>query len=72
MLGGTGFIGGSMSMRGDVLGGLFAPAHYLKQFHPKYTDPAKIDQMARDAKFDNWVSMFTFKNTWRLNVDLRS
>ena len=26
--------------------------------------------MAKDAKFDNWVSMFTFKNTWRLNVDL--
>jgi peptide/nickel transport system substrate-binding protein len=70
VLGGTGFVGGSQSMRGDILGGLFAPAHYLKQFLPKYTPLAQVEQMAKDAKFDGWVNFFKFKNTWRLNTEL--
>ena len=26
--------------------------------------------MAKDAKFDNWVNLFKFKNDWRLNPEL--
>jgi peptide/nickel transport system substrate-binding protein len=53
----------------DGMGG-FAPAHYLKQFHPKYADPAKLDQMAKDAKFDNWVTLFKGKNDSARNPEL--
>ena len=53
----------------DGMGG-FAPAHYLKQFHPKYTDPATLDQMAKDAKFDNWVTFFKGKNDSARNPEL--
>jgi peptide/nickel transport system substrate-binding protein len=69
LIGGSTFIGSSQN-QGDSWRGLIAPAHYLKQFLPKYTDPAKLDQMAKDAKFDNWVSHMKFKINWRLNVDL--
>src|SRR5262249_17259008 len=51
-------------------GGIWAPAHYLKQFHPKYTDKAKVDQMAKDAKFDNWVLFFKNRNDVARNLDL--
>jgi peptide/nickel transport system substrate-binding protein len=53
----------------DGMGG-FAPAHYLKQFHPKHTDPAQLDQLAKDAKFDNWVSYFKGRNDSARNPDL--
>ena len=31
--------------------GSYAPAHYLKQFHPKYIGQDKVDQLAKDAKY---------------------
>jgi peptide/nickel transport system substrate-binding protein len=49
--------------------GLWSPKHYMQQFHVKYTDKAKLDQMAKDAKFDNWVNLFKFKNDPERNVD---
>lgn len=49
--------------------GLWAPAHYMKQFHPKYAGKDKVDQMAKAAKYDNWVDFFKFKNNCELNVD---
>ncbi|HEV8637034.1 MAG TPA: ABC transporter substrate-binding protein, partial [Chloroflexota bacterium] len=49
--------------------GYYAPAHYLKQFHPKYTDKAKLEQMAKDAKFDNWALLFKNKNDVARNLD---
>ncbi len=36
----------------------FAPAHYLKQFHPDYTDKAELDKKVSDAGYDSWVQMF--------------
>lgn len=68
-------LAGSTPLGGDSYGGrnnlgLFAPAHYLKQFHPKYQGQDKVDQMAKAAKYDNWVTFFTFKNTWGLNPEL--
>jgi peptide/nickel transport system substrate-binding protein len=50
--------------------GGFAPAHYLKQFHPKYVGQAELDKKVKEAKFDSWVRMFLAKNDWALNPDL--
>jgi peptide/nickel transport system substrate-binding protein len=50
--------------------GGFAPAHYLKQFHPKYVGQAELDKLVKDAKFDSWVRLFVYKNDWALNPDL--
>jgi len=69
VMGGSTFLGSSQN-QGDSYRGIVAPAHYLKQFLPKYGDQAKIDAAAKAANFDNWVSYFKFKINWRLNVEL--
>ena len=54
---------------------LFRPAHYLKKFHPRYTDPAEIAKAARGGQQGgSWVPIFRradvmFNND---NVDLPS
>jgi peptide/nickel transport system substrate-binding protein len=60
------------AFQGDMLMGSFAPAHYLKQFHPKYAPGGKdaVDKMAKDAKFDNWLLYMRFQNDYAKNVDL--
>jgi peptide/nickel transport system substrate-binding protein len=70
VLAGSTNLGGGHASRGDGLMGSYAPAHYLKQFHPKYVGQDKVDQLAKDAKYDNWVLFFKFKNNWRLNTEL--
>ncbi|MBM4419030.1 MAG: ABC transporter substrate-binding protein [Chloroflexi bacterium] len=55
---------------GQGMMGSFAPAHYLKQFHPKYAGQAAVEQMAKDAKFDGWVNFLKFKNDYALNPEL--
>src|SRR5579863_5376588 len=71
VLAAAGGLGGGDSYAGRNLNaGPFAPAHYLKQFHPTYAGADKVNQMAKDAKFDSWTNFFTFKNTWGLNADL--
>src|SRR3989449_3951951 len=68
VLAGSTDLGGQWSAyRG--LGG-FAPAHYLKQFHPKYVSQGELDKKVKDEKFDSWVRMFLFKNDWALNPEL--
>ena len=70
ILGGTTFMGsGHMTNRG-FHGGAYAPAHYLKQFHPTYTPQAEIDQMAADENVEDWIALFRIKNQWSLNPDL--
>jgi peptide/nickel transport system substrate-binding protein len=51
------------------LGG-FAPAHYLKQFHPKYVSKAELDRKVADLKFDSWVTMLKDRNNSSINPDL--
>jgi len=34
------------------------PSHYLKQFHAKYTDEAKLVEMAKAVKLETWVQLF--------------
>ena len=36
----------------------YAPAHYMKQFHPKYADKAKIEEMMKAEGFDAWSDFF--------------
>jgi peptide/nickel transport system substrate-binding protein len=49
--------------------GLWAPKHYMKQFHPKYADKDKVDQQAKAANFDNWASYFKDRNDTSRNMD---
>jgi peptide/nickel transport system substrate-binding protein len=51
------------------LGG-FAPAHYLKQFHPKYASKADLDAKIADLKVDSWVTLLKNRNNASLNPDL--
>jgi peptide/nickel transport system substrate-binding protein len=61
---------GGPALRGKEGMGGFAPAHYLKQFHPKYVSSAELSKKVKEAGFDNWVNLFRFKNDWSLNPDL--
>jgi peptide/nickel transport system substrate-binding protein len=54
---------------GDRTYAAFLPAHYLKQFHPKYGDQAAIDKMVADAKFKTWPELFASKNAPFENPD---
>jgi len=51
---------------------LFVPAHYLKQFHPKYGDAAKIAAAVEAADARNWAQLFNrIGNTYNsINPDL--
>ncbi|HHV80973.1 TPA: ABC transporter substrate-binding protein [bacterium] len=49
---------------------LYAPKHYLKQFHPKYTSKEKLEELAKKEGFDNWYQLFAQKNDWALNTEL--
>jgi peptide/nickel transport system substrate-binding protein len=53
----------------DALGG-FAPAHYLKQFHPKWSSKDEVTRKAAEMKFDSWVGMFKNRNDACRNPDL--
>ncbi|MBV9356433.1 MAG: ABC transporter substrate-binding protein [Chloroflexi bacterium] len=63
-LGGGGGGGG-----GGNVQGAYAPAHYLKQFHPKYVPADQLDQAVKAAQLDNWVSLIKFKNNYQLNTE---
>lgn len=36
---------------------IYAPSHYLKQFHPAYTDPEKVQAKAEDLGLRNWAQL---------------
>ena len=68
-------LAGSTSLGGQAHQGLYgmggyAPAHYLKPFHPKYVSKDELDKVVKESKFDNWVRLFLFKNDWALNPEL--
>ena len=58
------------SKGGDLGRGGFAPAHYLKQFHPNYVAEDELDRKVKEAGFDNWLKLFLFKNDSFLNTEL--
>ena len=41
---------------------IFAPKHYLKQFHPRYADPAKLEMLVTESKRRNWASLHNRKD----------
>ncbi len=44
---------------GDPGGPAFlAPSHYLKQFHPKYVDQAKLDALAKSKGYSAWTDLW--------------
>lgn len=41
---------------------IYAPMHYLKQFHEKYNDTATMDALVKESGRRNWVSLHHFLN----------
>jgi peptide/nickel transport system substrate-binding protein len=72
ILAGDTLIGGGQATgmaRASYMGG-YAPAHYLKQFLPKYSSLDEVQRKAKAAGFDSWVSYFRNRTNWALNTDL--
>ncbi|MGO4573072.1 ABC transporter substrate-binding protein [Microvirga sp. 2TAF3] len=44
-------------LAGPVDPGIYRPAHYLKQFHAKYADKAKLDEAAKSQKLKSWAAL---------------
>jgi peptide/nickel transport system substrate-binding protein len=51
-------------------GGGYCPAHYLKQFLPKYSSEDEVNATAKDLGFDNWVSLLRNRYSWALNPEV--
>src|SRR3989442_15930212 len=49
---------GGQAWRGALGLGGDAPAHYLKQFHPKNRAPAHLGPEGQDPQFDRWGRKF--------------
>jgi peptide/nickel transport system substrate-binding protein len=71
-LAGSTAIGAGFATRGGFqnFGGAYAPAHYLKQFLPKYSSEEAANKKAKDLGFDSWVSLLKMKYSWALNNEL--
>jgi peptide/nickel transport system substrate-binding protein len=50
--------------------GPYAPAHYLRQFLPKYSSVEAANAKAKAAGYDNWVQYLRFKSDWQLNPEV--
>ncbi|HVX44909.1 MAG TPA: ABC transporter substrate-binding protein [Mycobacteriales bacterium] len=48
---------------------LISPKHYMSQFHPDFTDPAKLKKEAKKAGFDTWDQYFADRGTDWTNVE---
>jgi peptide/nickel transport system substrate-binding protein len=44
-------------LAGAVDPGIFRPSHYLKRFHAKYSDRAKLDELAKKQKLKSWAAL---------------
>ena len=71
LAGSTG-IGAGFATRGAFQnwGGAYAPAHYLKQFLPKYSSEEAVNKKAKELGFDNWVSLLKNRYSYALNPEL--
>ena len=72
ILAGDTLIGGGQAtmMARSAFMGAYAPAHYLKQFLPKYSSLDEVQRKARAAGFDSWVSYIRNRTNWALNPEL--
>ena len=55
--------------RGDSGDGLYAPMHYLKQFHPDFVGLEEAERIAAEAGFDNWYTYFLDRNHANANPE---
>ena len=71
-LAGSTAIGAGLATRGAFQnwGGAYAPAHYLRQFLPKYSSVEAANAKAKQLGFDNWVSLLRNRYSWALNPEL--
>ncbi len=72
MMAGDTLIGGGQSVRQSqkFTYGAYSPAHYLRQFLPKYSSLELVNAAAKAAGFENWVQHLHFKKDWSLNPEL--
>ena len=49
------------TLNGRVGAPLFAPAHFLEQFHEDFADKATLDKLVADEGFENWETFFKNK-----------
>ena len=61
---------GGHSYQGPGARGMFAPAHYMQQFHPAFAGREEVDKLVAEADLDTWVTLFKQKNDWALNTEL--
>jgi peptide/nickel transport system substrate-binding protein len=41
---------------------IYRPAHYLKRFHNRYRDPARLAALAKRRRFHNWAALHNHKD----------
>ena len=72
MLAGDTLIGGgqSVGMYQARSFGCYAPAHYLKQFLPKFSSEEAANARAKAEGFEGWLRMLHVKKDWNLNPEL--
>ena len=73
ILAGSTAIGGGQATQsyGGRTMGAYMPAHYLKQFLPKYGGgKEELDRKAKAAGFDGWLSYIKSRWDWHLNPEL--
>jgi len=66
----AGLGGQSYRQSGGLTYGGYAPAHYLRQFLPKYSSEEEVNRRARAAGYENWVQYLHFAKDWQLNPAL--
>jgi len=54
--------------RFEVGNNLIFPAKWLKQYHKKYADPAKLDAAVAAAKLKDWVALFGSLTGWGMST----
>jgi len=72
ILAGSTAIGGGQATQamGGRSMGAYMPAHYIKQFLPKFSSKDEVEKKAKAAGFDGWVSYIRNRWDWRLNPEL--
>src|SRR5260370_36562293 len=68
-------LAGSTDLAGQAWRGAFglggyAPAHYLKLFHPKYAGQAEVEKKAKDAKLHSGLRMCSNRSATSPNPEM--
>lgn len=48
----------------------YRPSHYLRDFHPSYTNPDIVNDAARNSGFSSWQERFMWESSWTTNADI--